>query len=146
MFKRFMIGLMAVAACAAVVGAGRYLILAAAYSTPEVTRQRLAEHWEAETTRTLGGTTGGHTRLIRVEEAGRRQIAAIVFKETYVGDDCVIYGSPPGCSIVCGDRPPLLIAPHCDTWEIVADRFRALDGSGVETSVADLKRHAGSTR
>ena len=131
----------AVAVAAALV-AGRYLIQSAAYSIPEITRAQLGGKWESETTRSLGGSTGGHTALYRRGASGRRQIAPVVFKETYVGDDCVIYGTPEGCWTSCGDRTPLMVATHCDTWEIVGSRFRTLDGTGVEEPVRDLKLRA----
>lgn len=112
----------------------RYLLVGLAYSMPEVTVQELGGMWETETTRSLGGSTGGQTALYRENSGQSRQLVApIVYMEQYVGDDCVVFGTPrdlggPGCWIACQDRPSLMIvADYCIRWRISGDFFEKLE-------------------
>jgi hypothetical protein len=121
-----------------------YIRWGSAYSTPEVTRTSLGGNWETETVRSLGGTSGGHRSLYRRTTEGRREIAPIVFKETYVGDDCVIYATPETCWAACGRRQAIRIVEYCDRWEIVDGTLRILNGAGADTTltVNEIKARA----
>lgn len=134
--------LLVVFGAALAIAVALYVIWGATYSIPEVTRNAVGGRWETESVRSLGGTAGGHTSLYRRTAIGRQQVGAIVFRETYVGDDCVIYATPRMCWIACDERRPLRIAEYCDTWEIVDGRFRTLDERRVEIRIDELKAKA----
>lgn len=130
---------------AVVVGAlALYLAWGFSFSTPEITRHELGGSWYVETTRSLGGTSGGHSALYRQTEGGPELVESIVFKETYVGDGCVVFATPTACWVACDQQQPVLVLDHCDRWEIAEGVFRSL-GEGVPTieiSVVELKEVA----
>ena len=129
-----------------------FMVLSRAYS-PEIRHSQIGGKWETTTTRTFGGTSWGHTALYRSEDGVRSLVAPIVFKESYVGDDCVFYGTlestgGSACWIACDDRLPSLVARPCARWELVDQSFHLLESTsqGVEVvselSISDLKSSA----
>lgn len=138
-FKLLLIGGLAILV---VYGAYVYIV-GLAYSTPEVKMVPLGGRWEAENTRWLGGTTWGHTALYRRTANGRELTCPIVFKEIYVGDDCVVYATSSSCWIACDDREPIVIVRDgCDRWEVLEGQFRRLQSTAtglMATSIFELE-------
>lgn len=113
---------------------------------PEVSEKHLGGHWKTKTTRSPAGSVGGQTALMRITAGRQDVVAPIVFKETYVGDNCVVYGTPGKCWITCGSGSPYLIVDQCHTWVVEGGQFQQLDPDGITARIVELKQKALAAR
>lgn len=127
--KRFKFA--AAAALLVVVGVVAHrLLISIAYSRPEISVSKVGGVWETVTTRSLGGTSWGHTSLYRLGVADRELVAELADGVTYIGGNCVVYSAPadlggPACWVACGENSPVaIIANWCIRWDTEDGKFR----------------------
>jgi hypothetical protein len=130
MSKRLKLALFSVLAGAISVGAYKFLA-SLAYSKPEISVSAVGGPWETVTTRSLGGSSWGHSSLYRLNKSGERTLVAeIVFRATYIGSNCIIYSAPadvagPVCWVACGENSPVaIIESWCVRWDTADSNFR----------------------
>lgn len=134
----------AVIVCALASGVWLYLDYWTAYSRAEVSTTPLGGQWVGETMRAVAGPSGGHTALYRRRGSGRKLVASVSYKPTYVGDDCIVYSTRNGCQAACGDRDPIVLVDYCDRWSLSGGSLVVIDPSGSEARIAvsEIKRRA----